>query len=71
MTPEPVICFQLTAAEFLQLCNLARDSLHDVPDKYAKRVLLDHLALEAAKARRKLRRNHVRGLHYDKITPRS
>jgi hypothetical protein len=71
MTMEPIVSFKLTAAEFLQLLNLARQSnpLHALPDDYAKQLLLEHLVKEAAKARRMKRRRKVRGMvHvYDKL----
>jgi hypothetical protein len=72
MTMEPIVSFKLTAAEFRQLCTLARQSNppHGLPDDYAKQVLLDHLVKEALKARRMARRRKVRGMVHvlDKIT---
>jgi hypothetical protein len=69
MTMEPIISFKLTAAEFLQLCTLARQSnpLHALPDDYVKQILIEHLVKEALKkealkARRMARRRKARGM---------
>jgi hypothetical protein len=67
---EPIVRFTLTIAQFEQLCILAREAnpLHAQPDDYTKEVLIEHLFLRMAKARRKVRGEKLHRLEYDKLT---
>jgi hypothetical protein len=64
MNRELIVCFQLSALEFEALKILAGGTL---PDSYAQGVIRNHLFVEAAKARRRLRKKKLKGLYYDKL----